>query len=70
VGLLTNYAHHLHPSLFDTTVYEQLEAELGAEQYRLALEQGNVLTLDDVVSEVLRLLDDPSEGLALKGYVS
>jgi tetratricopeptide (TPR) repeat protein len=38
----------------------QLEATLGSEAYRRALEQGRSLTLDEVVSEVLRLLENPS----------
>jgi tetratricopeptide (TPR) repeat protein len=44
----------------------QLEATLGHEAYRQALEQGKALTLDDVMSEVLKLLDQSSEGLTPK----
>src|SRR5690606_23341573 len=39
-GLLDNYIHMLHPSLFNSAVYEQLEAELGPERYLRAIEQG------------------------------
>ena len=60
--LLANHVQYLHPSLFESIVYEQLERELGTERYQQAMEQGNALTLDDVILEVSHLLDDSSKG--------
>jgi tetratricopeptide (TPR) repeat protein len=56
-GLLNNYREQLHPTLFNPVVYERLEAELGAERYHDALEQGKTLALDRVVAEIAALLD-------------
>jgi tetratricopeptide (TPR) repeat protein len=60
-GSLSKHTPYLHPSLFESIVYEQLEHKLGAERYRQSLEHGNALTLDDVIVEVSHLLGDSSE---------
>jgi tetratricopeptide (TPR) repeat protein len=56
-SLLSSYTHLLHPSLFDSGVYKQLEAELGVECYRDAMERGKTLNLENIVSEILTLLN-------------
>jgi tetratricopeptide (TPR) repeat protein len=56
VGLLTQYARHLEPSLFEP-IRAALENELDSGQYQKALGQGKVLTLDEVLANILRLLD-------------
>lgn len=55
-GLLSSYIQLLHPSLFDSAIYEQLEVNLGAECFRDAMERGKLLNLENVVSEILTLL--------------
>lgn len=59
-GLLAKYTPYLHPSLFESIVYEELEQKLGAERYRQSQEHGNALTLDNVIMEVSHLLGDSS----------
>lgn len=54
-GLLVKYTQHLDLHLFEP-ICRQLEIELGTRQYHDALEQGNALTLDGVIEEVLCLL--------------
>jgi hypothetical protein len=58
--------------LFSTAVYEQLEAELGPEQYQQALEQGKGLTINSAVKAVLEQLDpltstEPENGQSRSG---
>jgi tetratricopeptide (TPR) repeat protein len=65
-GLLTKYTQYLDPALFDTNIYQELERKLGSERYHEALHQGSTLTLDDVVSEVAKMIAPPSEELLLK----
>lgn len=60
-GLLKKHTPNLHPSLFESIVYEKLEHKLGAERYRQLIELGNALTLDNVIVEVSHLLGDTSE---------
>lgn len=56
-GLLRNYEHMLQPTLFHAVVYDQLQNILGAQRYRAALEQGKNLKLENVTSDILRLLN-------------
>jgi tetratricopeptide (TPR) repeat protein len=55
-GLLTQYKQLLHPSLFDMTIYQRLEAALGPEHYHDALEQGKMLRLEHILSEMMSLI--------------
>jgi tetratricopeptide (TPR) repeat protein len=55
-GLLTHYTQNLHPTLFDATVYEQLEKALGTERYQQAVRRGKSLPLDATLSEILSAL--------------
>jgi tetratricopeptide (TPR) repeat protein len=71
-GTLTTYVHLLNPTLFSTAVYEQLEAELGPEQYQQALDQGKGLTINSAVKAVLEQLDpltstEPENGQSRSG---
>jgi hypothetical protein len=57
-GLLRNHSHQLQPTLFNPAMYDQLEAELGLEDYQAALERGKALTLDQVVPDILNMLTE------------
>ncbi|MBI5668876.1 MAG: tetratricopeptide repeat protein [Chloroflexi bacterium] len=57
-GLLTQYDLYLDPILFNSTVYQLLQVELGTDQYHCALEQGTRLTLDRAVTDVWALLHE------------
>jgi hypothetical protein len=61
-GVLLDYTQNLHPSLFDMSVYEQLETELGTERYHQVLEQSKSLTLNAALIQVEGLLNHTSEG--------
>ena len=56
-GLLLKSPEHLHSSLFDTAIFEQLETELGLERYQRAVQQGKKLSLYETVAELLPLLE-------------
>ena len=51
-GLLTNFEQYLDPVLFNQTIYEQLERELGIECYTQAFQRGKMLRLENVISEL------------------
>ena len=53
-----NHAHLLHPSLFDSAVYEALESELGLARYARALEEGASFTLDTCIDDLESRLDN------------
>jgi hypothetical protein len=51
------YEHYLNPSVFNSTIYEELEAKLGPERYQQTQELGNKLTLSSALAAVAEQLD-------------
>lgn len=55
-GLLSQHPEHAEQNTVDE-ISRQLESNLGVERYRRAFERGKSLTLNDVVTDVIKMLD-------------
>ncbi|MCC6612862.1 MAG: tetratricopeptide repeat protein [Anaerolineae bacterium] len=60
-ALLAQHKPQLHPSLFDLSIYTQLEAELGSRRYDETVTRGELLTLEDAIHTLDALLATAAE---------